>query len=79
MQNSQFYIQYSRFLRYFLSAINPLPYNPHMLFDDPKTTGGDKDDAPTNNEEAAAVGPEGGFYDNPDVPGESEGVSNAQQ
>lgn len=53
-----------------------------MLFEELKTTGGDddkKDTATEGNEEAAAVGPEGGFYDNPDVPGESEGVSNAQQ
>lgn len=49
-----------------------------MLFDDHEKKGGD-DDENENNEEAAAVGPEGGFYENTDVPGESEGISNAQQ
>jgi len=51
-----------------------------MLFDDDKKKGGDDDNgnAPEGNEEAIA-GPEAGFYENTDVPGESEGVSNAQQ
>lgn len=40
--------------------------------------GGDEDEQAENNEEAAAVGPEGGFY-NSDAPGENEGISNAQQ
>lgn len=38
----------------------------------------DKTDVPEGNEEAIA-GPEAGMYDNPDVPGEGGGISNAQQ
>lgn len=52
-----------------------------MISDDQKKKGGDDDkkaDAPEGNEEAIA-GPEAGFYENSDVPGESEGISNAQQ
>lgn len=52
-----------------------------MFTDDQKKKGGDDDkktDAPEGNEEAVA-GPEAGFYENTDVPGEDTGISNAQQ
>lgn len=52
-----------------------------MRFNDLNMEGGDDDkktDAPEGNEEAVA-GPEAGFYENTDVPGEDTGISNAQQ
>lgn len=52
-----------------------------MFIDNQKKKGGDDDkktNVPEGNEEAIA-GPEAGFYENSDVPGESEGISNAQQ
>jgi len=52
-----------------------------MILDDLFLNDGDDDektDVPEGNEEAIA-GPEAGFYENSDVPGESEGISNAQQ
>lgn len=50
-----------------------------MLLDAFEGKDGDDEESAAGNEEAKTVGPEGGFYDNPDVPGESEGISNAQQ
>lgn len=52
----------------------------HMTFDEQKKKGGDDEetDVPEGNEEAI-VGPEAGFYENSDVPGEDTGMSNAQQ
>ncbi len=52
-----------------------------MFIDDLNMKGGDDDekaDVPEGNEEAIA-GPEAGFYENTDVPGEDSSISNAQQ
>ncbi len=77
------YIQHTTFdiPQIFLSPSTPSEYNNRMYFDDIKNTGGDddkKDDTPAGNEEAIA-GPEAGFYENTDIPGEDTGISNAQQ
>ncbi len=51
------------------------------MFDDLLLKGGDdeeKADVP-DGDEVAIAGPEAGFYENSDVPGEDSGISNAQQ